>query len=72
AVAESAPPSLVDAEGFPLADVDLYSVREARHKIAVLQTEFLDLMKKIESRMHSLHDLYRQEREAKEGNIDNK
>jgi len=40
---------LVDAEGFPLPDVDvIFEVRSLRNEIAILQTDHLGLMKKIE------------------------
>ena len=46
---------LVDSEGFPRADVDVYQVRHARHDIRCKQNDLKDLMKDIESGLHSLH-----------------
>lgn len=40
--------SLVDAEGFPLAHVDIYQVRHARQKIICLQNDHKAIMKEIE------------------------
>merc|ERR1711998_270390 len=39
---------LVDAEGFPRADVDVHAVRSARHRLACLNTDHEALMKVIE------------------------
>ena len=39
---------LVDAEGFPRADVDVYRVRQARHLLARKQTDHKHVMKTIE------------------------
>ncbi|NXC42445.1 PSMD9 ATPase, partial [Penelope pileata] len=46
---------LVDAEGFPRADIDLYQVRTARHNIACLQNDHKALMKEVEEALHQLH-----------------
>uniref|UniRef100_A0A8C9L6D7 26S proteasome non-ATPase regulatory subunit 9 n=1 Tax=Pavo cristatus TaxID=9049 RepID=A0A8C9L6D7_PAVCR len=46
---------LVDAEGFPRADIDLYQVRTARHSIACLQNDHKALMKQVEEALHQLH-----------------
>lgn len=40
---------LVDNEGFPLADVDVYAVRHARQRIICLQNDYKALMRQIES-----------------------
>ena len=47
--------NLVDAEGFPRSDIDVYEVRKARHDLACLQTDHQALMKKIEQGLYSLH-----------------
>ncbi|KAG1697472.1 hypothetical protein DVH05_016344 [Phytophthora capsici] len=39
---------LVDAEGFPRADIDVYRVRQLRHTLALKQTDHQLIMKKIE------------------------
>ncbi|KAI9919540.1 hypothetical protein PsorP6_017317 [Peronosclerospora sorghi] len=39
---------LVDAEGFPRADVDVFRVRQLRHIVAIKQTDHRDVMNKIE------------------------
>ncbi|KAF1773533.1 PDZ domain [Phytophthora cactorum] len=40
---------LVDAEGFPRADIDVYRVRQLRHTLALKQTDHQTTMKKIEA-----------------------
>lgn len=40
--------SLVDADGYPRNDVDVYQVRHARHQINTLQNDLKSLMKEIE------------------------
>ena len=46
---------LVDSEGYPRADVDVYQVRHARHDIRCKMNDLKSLMKEIESGLHSLH-----------------
>ncbi|CAJ1406959.1 unnamed protein product [Effrenium voratum] len=46
---------LVDEEGFPRGDIDLYAVRQARHKYAVAQTDHMEVMKKIEQAITAIH-----------------
>lgn len=46
---------LVDAEGFPRADIDVYAVRGARHRLAVLNTDHGEVMRAIEKRLEELH-----------------
>lgn len=46
---------LVDADGFPRADVDVHGARIARHSLAQLQTDHMAVMKEIEQRMYALH-----------------
>lgn len=40
---------LVDREGFPRADIDVYRVRELRQRLAVINTDHKDMMKQIEA-----------------------
>ncbi|OWY92238.1 26S proteasome non-ATPase regulatory protein [Phytophthora megakarya] len=40
---------LVDAEGFPRADVDVHRIRQLRHSLALKQTDHQTVMKTIES-----------------------
>jgi len=47
--------SLVDSEGYPRADIDLYAVRTARQRVNCLQTDLRELLKEIESKLHALH-----------------
>ncbi|XP_003462970.1 26S proteasome non-ATPase regulatory subunit 9 isoform X1 [Cavia porcellus] len=46
---------LVDCEGYPRADVDLYQVRAARHNIICLQNDHKAVMKQVEEALHQLH-----------------
>ncbi|KAM7359768.1 26S proteasome non-ATPase regulatory subunit 9 [Cochliomyia hominivorax] len=46
---------LVDSEGFPRNDIDVYQVRQARQQIICLQNDHKALMKEIEKLMHELH-----------------
>ncbi|XP_061623982.1 26S proteasome non-ATPase regulatory subunit 9 [Phyllopteryx taeniolatus] len=46
---------LVDAEGYPRSDVNLYQIRTARHNISCLQNDHKDIMVEIEDALHRLH-----------------
>lgn len=46
---------LVDVEGFPRADVDLFQIRTARHSISFLQNDHKAIMVEIEEALHKLH-----------------
>jgi len=46
---------LVDEEGFPRSDIDVYQVRHARSNISRKKNDLKDLMKQIEECLHSLH-----------------
>ncbi|XP_077376643.1 26S proteasome non-ATPase regulatory subunit 9 [Festucalex cinctus] len=46
---------LVDAEGYPRADVNLYQIRTARHNISCLQNDHKAIMVEIEAALHRLH-----------------
>ncbi|XP_030634270.1 26S proteasome non-ATPase regulatory subunit 9 isoform X1 [Chanos chanos] len=46
---------LVDVEGYPRADVDLYQIRTARHSISCLQNDHKAIMLEIEEALHKLH-----------------
>ncbi|XP_060825886.1 26S proteasome non-ATPase regulatory subunit 9 [Bombus pascuorum] len=48
---------LVDCEGYPRNDIDVYQVRHVRHKIICLRNDHKTLMKKIEEGLHELHAL---------------
>jgi len=47
--------SLVDSEGFPRSDIDLYAVRNARQRINCLQNDLQSILKEIEEQLHILH-----------------
>ncbi|XP_050970648.1 26S proteasome non-ATPase regulatory subunit 9 [Labeo rohita] len=57
---------LVDVEGFPRADVDLYKVRTARHNISCLQNDHKAIMVEIEEALHKLHATARVKHEKDE------
>lgn len=44
---------LIDHEGFPRGDLDLYSIRQARQKFITLNNDHTALMNRIESELHS-------------------
>lgn len=47
--------SLVDSNGFPRNDLDVYQVREARHKIICLQNDLKEILAAIERGLHEIH-----------------
>lgn len=47
--------SLIDPEGYPKQNINVYEVRHARHEIICLQNDHKELMKKIEEGLHILH-----------------
>nr|XP_033811918.1 26S proteasome non-ATPase regulatory subunit 9 [Geotrypetes seraphini] len=57
---------LVDIEGYPRADIDLYQVRTARHSIVCLQNDHKSIMKEIEEALHQLHAREKEKREKDE------
>ncbi|XP_026199268.1 26S proteasome non-ATPase regulatory subunit 9 [Anabas testudineus] len=57
---------LVDAEGYPRADVNLYQIRTARHNISCLQNDHKAIMAEIEEALHKLHAREKAKRERDE------
>ncbi|CAI5797126.1 26S proteasome non-ATPase regulatory subunit 9 [Podarcis lilfordi] len=57
---------LVDVEGYPRADVDVYQVRTARHNIICLQNDHKALMHQVEQALHQLHAREKEKREKDE------
>eukprot|EP00873_Tetraselmis_striata_P046606 jgi/Tetstr1/466870/TSEL_011327.t1 len=51
---------LVDSEGFPFANVDVFQVRTDRHRLAVLHNDHKAITSRIEANMHQLHALARE------------
>lgn len=51
---------LVDAEGFPRNDVDVYLVRTTRAQIIRLQNDFKEIMRQIEEQLVAVHKLHKQ------------
>eukprot|EP00930_Biecheleria_cincta_P051297 TRINITY_DN36453_c0_g1_i1.p1 TRINITY_DN36453_c0_g1~~TRINITY_DN36453_c0_g1_i1.p1 ORF type:complete len:245 (-),score=43.07 TRINITY_DN36453_c0_g1_i1:79-738(-) len=47
--------SLIDEEGFPRADLDIYGIRKARNRYACAQTDHVEVMKKIEQALANIH-----------------
>ncbi|KMZ80954.1 26S proteasome regulatory subunit p27 [Plasmodium vivax India VII] len=46
---------LVDEEGFPRNDIDIYSIRVARNKVICLKNDYLNVSKRIEEYLHKVH-----------------
>ncbi|KAH7947829.1 26S proteasome non-ATPase regulatory subunit 9 [Rhipicephalus sanguineus] len=46
---------LVDNEGYPRSDIDVYKVRHARHRIICLLNDHKAIMKDIEKSLHNYH-----------------
>ncbi|XP_053557727.1 26S proteasome non-ATPase regulatory subunit 9 [Bombina bombina] len=57
---------LVDRDGYPRTDVDLYQVRTARHNIICLQNDHKAIMIDIEEALHSLHAREKKKQEKDE------
>ncbi|XP_046822349.1 26S proteasome non-ATPase regulatory subunit 9 [Vespa crabro] len=49
---------LVDSEGYPRQDINVYQVRHARHRIICLTNDHKALMKKIEEGLHKVHSIF--------------
>jgi 26S proteasome non-ATPase regulatory subunit 9 len=47
---------LVDREGFPRADVDLYAIRHARRRINELRNDYKAVMNEIETALQAVYD----------------
>ncbi|XP_074030462.1 26S proteasome non-ATPase regulatory subunit 9 isoform X2 [Leptinotarsa decemlineata] len=46
---------LVDSEGFPINSIDVYQVRNARHRIICLQNDHKNIMNQIENGLHGYY-----------------
>ncbi|XP_070759799.1 26S proteasome non-ATPase regulatory subunit 9 isoform X1 [Enoplosus armatus] len=57
---------LVDEEGYPRADINLYQIRTARHNISCLQNDHKEIMAEIEDALHKLHAREKAKRERDE------
>ncbi|XP_034284670.1 26S proteasome non-ATPase regulatory subunit 9 [Pantherophis guttatus] len=57
---------LVDGDGYPRADVDIYQVRTARHNIICLQNDHKALMQQVEQGLHQLHAREKEKRDRDE------
>lgn len=68
---------LVDEEGFPRSDIDILSIRTARHKVICLKNDYLDVNKEIEKCLLEIHQknprirVERNERISKHNNKSN-
>jgi 26S proteasome non-ATPase regulatory subunit 9 len=47
----------VDAEGYPRGDIDLYAVRDKRHRLNVLRNDLKALMTTLEATLHEVHSV---------------
>ena len=52
--------NLIDAEGFPRNDIDIYKVRIARQQINCLQNDYKDLMVKLEEELNLVHSTFKE------------
>ncbi|XP_063423987.1 26S proteasome non-ATPase regulatory subunit 9-like [Mytilus trossulus] len=50
---------LVDKDGFPRNDIDIHTVRTARHDINCLQNDHLAIMTEIEEELYKIHEVAR-------------
>ncbi|XP_073322165.1 26S proteasome non-ATPase regulatory subunit 9 [Pagrus major] len=57
---------LIDEEGYPRSDVNLYQIRTARHSISCLQNDHKAIMVEIEEALHKLHAREKAKREQDE------
>ena len=48
--------SLIDKEGFPRGDIDLFNVKAKRQRLAVINTDHKALMSEIEKVLHMVHN----------------
>jgi 26S proteasome non-ATPase regulatory subunit 9 len=55
---------LVDEDGYPRSDIDVYAVRVARNKVIRLQNDHKMLMGDIEKGLHTLHAREREQRRS--------
>ena len=55
---------VVDSEGYPRNDIDVYQIRHARHKIICLRNDHKALMNKIEEGLHKVHAMARDQTES--------
>jgi 26S proteasome regulatory subunit N4 len=56
--------SLVDAEGFPRSDVDLYQITEAKQKVVMLRNDLDRLIEEIKLKLESIHEQARLSKES--------
>jgi len=56
---------LVDEEGFPRADIDVYQVREVRHDLVRAQNDHKALCERITKLMYAMHEQAKKELEDK-------
>ena len=62
--------SLIDSEGFPRADLDHYSIREARNLLACTKTDLAAVQKDIFTRLQELHEATQDDNAGKLGSGD--
>jgi 26S proteasome regulatory subunit N4 len=53
---------LVDSEGFPRGDVDIYDIRRKRNRLAMINTDYKQIMKAIDKEVQSLYSLNDEEK----------
>ncbi|SPJ08603.1 proteasome regulatory protein, putative [Plasmodium sp. DRC-Itaito] len=63
--------NLIDSEGFPRNDIDIYSIRVARNKIICLKNDYIDINKKLEEYIHKVHNTHPVIRVERKKNMNN-
>ncbi|XP_067928238.1 26S proteasome non-ATPase regulatory subunit 9-like [Watersipora subatra] len=58
---------LVDGDGYPRSDIDVYSVRHSRHQIICLQNDHKGVMKDLEAKLYQIHDCARKTQTVSSG-----
>lgn len=53
--------SMIDAQGFPRADIDVHSIRTSRNLIIRLRNDHRDVMKDIENVLFKIHEMKKQQ-----------
>lgn len=56
---------LVDKDDYPLADIDIYAVRNARNALICAQNDRRNLTEQIESLIHRIHEEARTDKQVK-------
>ena len=61
--------SLVDSEGYPRADIDVHNVKIKRHRLAVVNFDYNEIMKQIENLLHEINSSEMQQQPQNNANV---